>query len=79
MTDLSPPAVRSRRYRARRRAGVVVAPVEVDAAALDALQEYAFLGGEADVDDRDKVSEAIQLLLFVLTERAIEIDYDHFD
>ena len=79
MPELSPTAVRSRRYRARKREGVIVAPIEVDEAALTALRDYGFINDASDMHDHAKVSEAVQLLLFVLTERAVEIDYDHFD
>ena len=77
---LSSSASRARRYRRRRRAGVAVVPVEVNDEALIALDDYGFLETveAADMSDRGQIAEAIQLLLFALGERAIEVDYDHF-
>ncbi len=72
----SPCAARARRYRRRRRAGIVLVPVAVHSEALKALLEYGLLASTADAGNRAKVAEAIQLLLFALTNRAIKVDYN---
>ncbi len=76
VTEPSPCAARARRYRRRRRAGIVLVPVAVNSEALSALLEYGLLASTADAGNRAKVSEAIELLLFALTNRAIKIDND---
>ncbi len=71
MTEISPTAARSRRYRLRQRQGTMIVPVEADQDAIDALVNYAFLS-ETDMGDRAKVTDAIDLLLFMLSQGALE-------
>ena len=70
-------ADRSRRYRQRQRDGWLVLPVPIHEAYIDALVDQHFLE-EADANDRQKITEAIGLFLFVLAEGAISIDGDQF-
>ena len=63
---LSPTAARSKRYRERKREGVVVAPVEVEPEVLDALTFCLFLD-EADRHDRAAVGAAVEELLAMLS------------
>ena len=71
MIELSPTAARSRRYRLRQRQGTMIVPVEADQDAIDALVDYAFLS-ETEMGDRAKVTDAIDLLLFMLSQGALE-------
>ena len=70
-------ADRSRRYRQRQREGWRVVKLPVHDEYVDALVDHHFLA-EGDADDREKVGEAIDLLLFCLAEGAVEINADHF-
>ncbi len=76
--NLSPSAIRTRRYRERRDRGSVVISLEVDSEKLDALVEQGFLA-EADVRSRAKVSEAVDTLLFGLAEGIVEINWAKHD
>ena len=67
----------SRRYRQRQREGWRVVKLPVHDEYVEALVSHGFLD-ESDFDDRQKITEAIDLFLFVLGEGAIEIDLDHF-
>ena len=78
MTSLSPTAVRSRRYRARLRDGVVVAPVEVRPEAMDALVECGFLE-ETDRRARTEIGVAVAGLLEFLSEGALTLDPSFLD
>ncbi len=73
MTEVSTTAARSRRYRERRREGVVVAPVEVEPEALEALVFCLFLD-EADRHDRAAIGAAVEELLHLLGEGALTMD-----
>ncbi len=75
MTELSPTATRSRRYRERRRMGITIAPVQVAPEVAEALVATGLLT-EADMGDRAKMGESIEVLLFALVDDAIEIDWD---
>jgi len=75
MTDLSPTATRSKRYRERRRAGIITAPVRVAPEVAEALVATGLLT-EADMVDRAKIGESIEVLLFALVDDAVEIDWD---
>ena len=66
-------AARYKRYRARRRDGLIVAPVEVDQETVDALVFCLFLD-EGDRRDRDKIGEGIAGLLELLAEGELLID-----
>ncbi len=77
MSELSPTAARSRRYRQRQREGWRVVKLPVHDEWADALVSHGFLD-ESDFDDREKVAEAVDLLLFCLADGAIEIDTKHF-
>ncbi len=74
MTDLSPTATRSRRYRECRRAGIITAPVRVAPEVTEALVAAGLLT-EADMGDRAKIGESIETLLFALVDDAVEIDW----
>ncbi len=71
-------AIRMRRYRERRDRRAVVISLEVDSYKLDALVDHGFLA-EADVKSRAKVCEAVDMLLFALSDGAIEIDWEKYD
>ena len=75
MTELSPTATRSRRYRERRRMGITIAPVQVAPEVAGALVATGLLT-EADMGDRAKMGESIETLLFALVDDSIEIDWD---
>ena len=68
---------RSRRYRKRQREGYTVVQVPVHDEMVRALVSHNFLAKD-DAESREKVAEAVDLLLFCLAEGAVEIDYDHF-
>ncbi len=74
----SPSTIRMRRYRERRDRGAVVISLEVDSNMLDAWVGHGFLA-EADVKSRAKVCEAVDMLLFALSDGAIEIDWGKYD
>ncbi len=71
-------AERMRRYRERRHRGAVVISLEIDSDKLDALVDHGVLA-EADAKSRAKVHEAVDLLLFALSDGAIEIDWEKYD
>ena len=73
MPELSPTATRSRRHRARRQKGVVVAPIEVQPEVIDALVFCLFLE-EADRHDRAAIGEAVNELLGLLAGGALILD-----
>ncbi len=75
---LSSAAIRTRRYRERRDRGSVVISLEVDSDQLEALV-YLGLLNEADVTNRAKVSEAVDVLLFALADGAVEIDWEKYE
>ncbi len=75
MTELSPTATRSRRYRERKRAGITVAPVQVAPEVAEALVATGLLT-EADMGDRANLGESIEILLSALADDAVEIDWD---
>lgn len=64
---------REKRYRSRRRDGVIIVPTEVDLAALDALVEAGFVE-EADRRDRARIGVGIAGLLEFLAEGALLLD-----
>ena len=78
MTEISPTAARSKRYRERKREGVVVAPVEVEPEVLDALTFCLFLD-EADRHDRAAIGAAVEELLYLLGEGALTMDETALD
>ena len=73
----SPSAIRMRRYRERRDRRAAVISLEVDSDTLDALVDHGFLA-EADVESRAKVHEAVDLLLFILSDDAIEVGWEKY-
>ncbi len=75
MTELSPIATRSRRYRERRRAGIITAPVRVAPEVAGALVATGLLT-DADMGDRANLGESIEMLLSALVYDAVEIDWD---
>lgn len=75
MTELSPVATRSRRYRERRRAGIIIAPVQVAPEVAEALVATGILA-EADMGNRAEMGESIEILLAALADDVIEIDWD---
>ena len=74
----TPSAIRSRRYRQRKREGTQIISVEVSEAHLDALIEDS-LHKEADRRDRDKIAATISFLLDAYEVGAVEIDFDKLD
>ena len=66
-------AARYKRYRARRRDGLIVAPVEVDQEVIDALVFCTFLD-EADRQDRAAVGVAVETLLDYLSAGELLLD-----
>ena len=73
-----PVAVRMRRHRERSRRGDVLISLEVENYELNTMVDHGFLA-EGDAKSRAKVSEAVDLLLFVPADGAIEIDYEIYD
>ena len=78
MLSLSPSALRSRHCRARKRDGIVLAPVEVQPEALEALVECGFLE-ETDRRDRAEIGVAVAGLLEFLSEGALTLDPSFLD
>ncbi len=78
MTEISSTAARSKRYRERKREGVVVAPVEVEPEVLDALTFCLFLD-KADRHDRAAIGAAVEELLYLLGEGALTMDESALD
>ena len=66
-------SARYKRYRSRRRDGLIVAPVEVDQETIDALVFCTFLD-DADRRNRVAVGAAIEGLLDLLAEGELLID-----
>ena len=79
MTNPSPTATRARRYRQRKGAGRIIVQAELSPKALEALFDLGCIADKADMADREKVGEAVDLLLFAMAEGAVEIDYDQLD
>ncbi len=77
-TSPSSSADRARRYRVRRAEGRHVARVEVGPEEIEALVDNSLLD-PGDVADRAAITESIEVLLYVLRENAIEIDWDRWD
>ncbi len=75
MTELSPTAARSKRYRQRKREGIIIAPVQVAPEVVDALVTTGLLT-EADTGNRAELGEAVEILLYALADDAVEIDWD---
>jgi len=73
LTASSPAAVRARNYRRRRREGTILVPVETSAEAIDGLVRYGFLD-QADIGDRDKIGNAIALILDGLSKNAVTLE-----
>ena len=71
-------ADRTRSYRKRRAEGRHVAHVEVGPEEIEALVENSLLAA-GDVGDRAAIKEALECLLFALSEDAIEIDWGRWD
>ncbi len=71
-------AARARRYRQRQREEYVVVQVPVHDESIDALVQHCFLD-EAGADDREKIAEAIDLLLSALAYGATEVDYAKYE
>ena len=63
MTQQAQVAARSRAYRARRRAGVLVVTIEVDATTVHALRRIGLIG--ADTQDRAAIANAAARFLNV--------------
>ncbi len=81
MNDATTPsssADRARLYRERKSEGVIVVPVEVGPDIAKALTSN-FLLDPQDSANRREIGEVIELLLYVLRENAIEIDWDRWD
>ncbi len=81
MNDATSPtsgADRARLYRKRRSEGRHVARVEVGPEDIEALVENCLLD-PGDVADRAAITESIEVLLYVLRENAIEIDWAQWD
>ncbi len=81
MNDATSPtssADRARRYRVRRAEGRHVARVEVGPENIEALVVEGLLE-PGKSGDRAAISEAIDCLLFALSEGAVEIDWDRWD
>ncbi len=76
-TTSSSGADRARRYRERQAEGRHVARVEVDPEDVEALVANSLLAA-GDVGDRGAMGEAIECLLYALSEGAVEIDLDLF-
>ncbi len=74
MTELSPTAARSKRYRQRRREGVVIAPVQVAPEVVEALVTTGLIT-EAGTGNRAELGEAVEIFLFALANDAVEIDW----
>ena len=62
---------RTRRYRQRQRKGIKLIPIEVEDSGVEALVEYALLD-QSGVADRSQIAEAVEFLLFVLSEGGFE-------
>ncbi len=77
-TSSSTSADRASRYRRRRAEGRHVARVEVGPEEIGALVEIGLLAAE-NVGDRAAIKEALECLLFALSEDAIEIDWGRWD
>ncbi len=77
-TSPSSSADRARRYRVRRAEGRHVARVEVGPEEIEALVDNSLLD-PGDVADRAAITESIEVLLYVLRENAIEIDWDRWN
>ncbi len=71
-------AERARRHRERKRVGAIVAPVEVLPEDLRALVDNMLLE-PGKLDDRAAITESIEVLLYVLRENAIQIDWERWD
>ncbi len=76
-TTSSSGAGRVRRYRERKAAGRHVARVEVGAEEIEALVANSLLDAEK-VGDRAAINEAIDCLLYALSEGAVEIDFSRW-
>jgi hypothetical protein len=66
--DPSPSELRRRRYRARRAAGIAVAPVEFDGDVINFLIRWRWLQG-GEVYDRGALGRAISRMLAVSARR----------
>ena len=71
-------ADRVRRYRERKAAGRHVARIEVGAEEIEALVANSLLAAEK-VGDRVAINEALEDLLYILSEGAVEIDWGRWD
>ena len=71
-------ATRSRRYRARKKAGITVTQVAINPDVLDALVECGFLV-EKNRHDREKIAESVGYLLYLLAEGALLLDDSGLD
>ncbi len=77
-TTSSSGADRVRRYRERKAAGRHVARIEVGAEEIEALVQNDLLAAEK-VGDRVAINAALDDLLYVLSEGAVEIDFSRWD
>ncbi len=81
MNDATSPtssADRARRYRVRRAEGRHVARIEVGPEEIEALVANSLLAAEK-VGDRVAINAALDDLLYVLSEGAVEIDFSRWD
>ena len=77
-TSASNASDRTRLYRRRRAEGRHVARVEVGAEEIEALVANSLLAAEK-VGDRVAINAALDDLLYVLSEGAVEIDFSRWD
>ena len=77
-TTSSSGADRARLYRKRRSEGRHVARIEVGAEEIEALVANSLLAAEK-VGDRVAINEALEDLLYILSEGAVEIDWGRWD
>ena len=72
-TATSSSVERSRRYRQRKREGAILVPVETSAGAIDGLVRHGLLD-QTDIGDRDKIGNAIALILEGLSKNAVSFE-----
>ena len=77
-TSSSNASDRVRQYRVRKAAGRHVARIEVGAEEIEALVANSLLAAEK-VGDRVAINEALEDLLYILSEGAVEIDWGRWD
>ncbi len=77
-TSPSSSADRARLYRRRRAEGRHVARVEIGPEEIEALVANSLLAAEK-VGSRVAINEALEDLLYILSESAVEIDWGRWD